>query len=274
VQGDSWGYVGQIDDAPAVNVLADDVLIEFNTITCSGFDDDICSRGVRLGGDDAVVRFNDISFARGGVAMFRGAEVSYNYLHDFAFGADARQRNASNNPGVTHNNVFTNQGYEDVLIEGNYVVASYGRVSATPGEVVNQQYSRVYGDDGVVEVGDPINGFGVTNSLNQGSGAGLVVLNNYFESVGRPFYCNTDGLDDAQCADELGFNIFAGAAFDAFDSEVPFEIDGGFASLSGRCNSTAVNADDPVPSPLSASAFPGDDHGGGDECVEWLELGW
>jgi len=209
VQNDSWGFAGITDDAPAVNVLgAQNVLIEYNTIRCTGFDGDLCSSSVRLGGRDATVQYNDLSFARSAVSMFHGAVFRFNYAHDFAFGFDPKRAgNPSDN--ITHNNAVNNLGYSNTLVQGNYIVARYGRVSAQPGTYLNPHYHTIY-SGGVVDVGDPINGFTFTNYLIQGNGSGMRIVENYVVAAGRPFRCNASSSHSGpSCAADISGNVFA-----------------------------------------------------------------
>ena len=235
-QNDSWGYVGEVDDAPAVNLRASDVVVQFNTITCSGSDEDICSRSVRISGEDAVVEFNDLSLARGAVQAFTGTTFRYNYVHDLAFGFDPTR---ANNPddNITHNNVVNSLGYRDVLIQGNYIVARYGRVSSAPSTYRNPYtYHGTY-ENGIVEVGDPINGFTFTNYLVKADGDGLRIIENFVEGAGRPFRCNSSSRHSSStCAADISRNAFAQDYFDAFGATL-FDDKDGNGTIAGSCNS-------------------------------------
>lgn len=235
VQNDSWGYAGQIDDAPAINITnVDNVVIEYNTVRCSGSDAEICSRSVRVRGANAIVQYNDLSLARGAVSLFDGTVFQYNYAHDLAFGYDpTRAHNPHDN--VTHNNVVNNLGYRNTLVKGNYIDASYGRVSSNPSTYTNPHFHGVYAN-GVVEVGDPINGFVFTNYLVNGDGDGHRILNNYVEGAGRPFRCNSSATQSSpSCADDISGNAFAQDRFNAFEATL-FEDADGASSISGSCN--------------------------------------
>ncbi|MGI9605728.1 MAG: hypothetical protein ACR2P0_06270 [Acidimicrobiales bacterium] len=241
VQNDSWGYPGAVDDAPAVNVLgASNVIIEYNTITCSGSDGDICEGSVRLGGDNALVQYNDLSFGRGAVSMFSGAVFRFNYVHDLSFGFDPN-RAGNPNDNVTHNNVANNLGYANTLIQGNYIVARYGRVSAQPSTYRSPIYHGVYAN-GIVEVGDPINGFTFANYLQRGNGSNYRLVENYIEGSGRPFRCNSSNqYPGTSCAQDISRNVFAADYFDGFMPEALFHDKDGAGSISGSCNVRAVN---------------------------------
>ena len=235
VQNDSWGFAGITDDAPAVNVLgAQNVLIEYNTIRCTGFDGDLCSSSVRLGGRDATVQYNDLSFARSAVSMFHGAVFRFNYAHDFAFGFDPKRAgNPSDN--ITHNNAVNNLGYSNTLVQGNYIVARYGRVSAQPGTYLNPHYHTIY-SGGVVDVGDPINGFTFTNYLIQGNGSGMRIVENYVVAAGRPFRCNASSSHSGpSCAADISGNVFVDDYFDGFGATLFHDKDGN-GSIAGSCN--------------------------------------
>lgn len=257
-QNNSWGYAGEVDDAPAVNILgATNVVVEHNTITCSGHDGDICSRSVRVGGRDALVQYNDLSLARGAVSLFHGTVFRYNYAHDLAFGFDpTRASNPSDN--VTHNNVVNNLGYTNILVQGNYIVARYGRVSSSPSTYRNPHFHGVY-SNGVVEVGDPINGFAFTNYLVNGNGDGLRVRENYVEGSGRPFRCNASSRHSgASCVDDMSGNVFAEDRFDDFNPPLFHDKDGA-GSISGSCNLKKVGGGYEL---LPSDAFgPGNVHG-------------
>lgn len=237
IQSGAWGYAGDVDDAPAVNIVsATGVIIEGNTITCSGYDADICSRSVRVSAADATIRFNDLSFARGAVQLSNGTNFSYNYAHSFSFGFDPRRAsNPSDN--VTHNNAVNNQGYRDTLVEGNYIVATYGRVSQQPSTYRNPHFRALAYTDGIVEVGDPLNGFTFTNYLHNGSGSGTVTVRNYVLGAGRAFRCNgSSNHSTATCAAEISHNMFGDDNFDLFLQTPLFEDKDGNGSISGRCN--------------------------------------
>jgi len=260
-QNDSWQYAGRIDDAPAVNILASNVVVEYNTITCSGRDGDICSRNVRVGARDALIQYNDLSFGRGAVEVFAGTVFRYNYAHDFSFGFDTRRANNPND-NITHNNAINNLGYR-AQIHGNYIVARYGRVSAQPRTYLNRDFPDVY-SGGVVDVGDPINGFAFTNYLVNGPGNGYRITDNYFVSVGRPFLCNdSDHHGNAGCADDISRNVFAEHRFDDFQGYY-FNDDEGNGSISGSCNleSTGSSGFTVIPS----SAFGSDNTHGTSGC--------
>lgn len=234
-QNDSWGYAGEVDDAPAVNVLgAENVVIEYNTITCSGTDAEICSRSVRVGARNVTIQYNDLSLARGAVSLFHGTVFQFNYAHDLSFGFDpTRAGNSSDN--VTHNNVVNNLGYRDALVQGNYIVAKYGRVSAQPSKYRTPHFHGAY-SGGIVEVGDPINGFVFTNYLHNGNGANLRILENYVEGAGRPFRCNgSSGHSGASCASDISANVFAANRFDDFNPPLFHDKDGA-GTISGSCN--------------------------------------
>ena len=232
-QNDSWGHAGQVDDAPAVNIRAANVVVEYNTITCSGRDADICSRNVRVGGANALIQYNDLSFARGAVSVFTGTVFRYNFAHDFSFGLDP-SRADNPNDNVTHNNAVNNLGYS-ARVEGNYIVATYGRVSSQPSNNRNPHFGSVY-EGGIVEVGDPINGFAFTNYLVNDSGHGYQVTDNYFVGVGRAFLCNnSDRHTSASCADDISNNVFANDRFEDFGG-THFRDAKGLGSISGSCN--------------------------------------
>ena len=242
VQNDSWGFAGIVDDAPAVNILdATDVVLEYNTVTCSGTDANICGRNVRIGGRDAIVQYNDLSFARGAVSLFHGTEFRFNYVHDLSFGFDPTRANNPND-NVTHNNVVNNLGYQNTLVEGNYIVARYGRVSAQPTRYTAPHYHGVY-TGGVVEVGDPINGFTFTNYLQRGNGDGMHIVNNYVEASGRPFRCNSSSQHSSpSCADDISGNVFAEDYFNAFQPTALFQDKDGAGSISGSCNARRTSS--------------------------------
>ncbi len=251
VQNGSWGYIGDVDDAPAINILgADDVLIEYNTITCSGFDGDICSRSVRAAGHDAVVQYNDLSLARGAVSLYHGTVFRFNYAHDMAFGFDPKR---ADNPddNITHNNIVNNQGYNNALVHGNYIVARYGRVSAEPNRYRNPHYSNVY-PDGLVSIGDPINGYAFTNYLINGDGDGMRITDNYVVGSGRPFLCSAgDRQSSPTCADDISGNVFADPLFEEFGWQV-FRDHKRTGTISGSCNTTYIGG---VYEVLPASIF-------------------
>ena len=238
-QNDSWGYAGRIDDAPAVNILAGNVVVEYNTITCSGRDGNICGRNVRVGAKDALIQYNDLSFARGAVEVFTGTVFRFNYAHDFSFGFDpSRASNPSDN--ITHNNPINNLGYS-AQVHGNYIVARYGRVSAQPNTYRNPHFHNVY-SGGVVEVGDPLNGFAFVNYLVNGPGNGYRVTDNYFVDVGRAFLCNnSDRHANSSCADDISRNVFADHHFDDFQG-VFFRDEKGRGSINGSCNVEGSNS--------------------------------
>lgn len=254
VQGERWGYAGSVDDAPAVNIAANSaegVIIEHNTITCSGFDEDICSRSIRIGARGAVVRFNDLSHARGAVALFHEATFVFNHLHNFSFGFDPTRAN-SDTDRVTHNNSVNNLGYQNVLVVGNFIDATYGRVSLEPENYLNPHFRDLY-LDGIVRVGDPINGFAFTNYLINGNGDGAVYSRNFVRGVGRPFRCNASSShDDSVCAEDFSFNVFDDLRIEGFNSESPFDDEDGFGFIGGECN---FRIEEDVMTPL---ALPGE----------------
>ncbi len=256
-QDESWG--AGADDAAAVNVVADDVVIRRNTIKCSGFDNDICSRNIEIRGRNALVEYNDLSFARGALEVGEGSTIQFNFMHSFAFGADQRQQQENNNPGVTHNNAINNGGYTDVLVAGNYVDATYGRVSSFPEDHRNQYYPNVY-EDGLVRIGDPINGYAVVNYLLDGPGTDFRLEHNYFASVGRSFNCQTRGVENASCTTGADFNAYGADLFDWYGSDRDFSVSGGPAVLEGRCNFTIDDPLDPDPQLLPPSFLAGDRH--------------
>ncbi len=266
VQSDLWGYAGQIDDAPAVSVLGDDAdgsIIEHNTITCSGFDADICSRTVRIGARNVIVQFNDLSHARGGVQLFDDATVVFNHLHDFSFGFDP-SRADSVDDRVTHNNAVGNLGYPNTIVAGNFIDATYGRVSESPTEFVSPYFFDAY-EGGVVELGDPINGFAFSNYLINDNGDGVRYERNYVESTGRPFRCNDSRRhDDSVCSAGISFNVFADLRIDDFGAEPPFRDFDGNGTLLGGCN-FELAGEELVPLLLS-------DEDPDPQCTEQLEL--
>lgn len=237
IQSDTWGYAGTVDDAPAVNISpsVEGVLIEHNTITCTGFDADICGRSVRIGARDAMVRFNDLSHARGAVSLFHDSTFVFNYLHDFSFGLDPTREN-SDTDRITHNNSINNLGYQNVLVAGNFIDATYGRVSLEPEKNLNPFYRDAY-PEGIVREGDPINGFAFTNYLVNGDGAGAMYLRNYVRSVGRPFRCNSSANQvESVCVEAMSFNVFADLRIEQFNSEPPFDDKDGEGDIRGECN--------------------------------------
>ncbi len=254
---EEWGR--GFDDAPAVNVVADGVTLRRNTITCSGFDNDICSRNLSLRGADAVVEFNDLSFARGAIQIGENSDIRFNFIHSLAFGADDRQNEENNNPGVTHNNALNNYGASGACVVGNYVIASYGRVSASPEDHRNQYYTDIY-PDGIVGIGDPLNGYTIVNYLIDGSGADFVIESNYLEKSGRAFQCQTRGRRDASCAAVVNTNAFGANQFERFGDGGAFAVSGGPAILEGRCNFTIADPLDPEPVVLPPFLFAGENH--------------
>ncbi len=250
----SWGWIAT--DAPAVFVNAPDVEIAYNTITCSGYDNEICSRNVYLGGARAHVHHNDLSFARGAVQMGTDSLVEYNYMHSFSFGGDARQQDSGNNAQVTHNNAVNNYGVSGSRLIGNYIQASYGRVSADPQRFKVQQWLGIF-ENGVVDVGDPLNGFAVINYLINGDGAQTVIRNNYFADVGRTYFCDTSGRSQGTCAADMSLNGFGANRFALYtlDYAYPWVIGGG--SLAGGCNFLVDSGTDPSVEYLPSSFFPG-----------------
>ena len=254
VQNNDWGYAGEVDDAPAVNIaqtMADGVVIEHNTITCSGFDEDICGRSIRIGSPGAIVRFNDLSNARGAVELFHDATFVFNYLHDFSFGFDPTRAH-SETDRVTHNNSVNNLGYRNVTVAGNYIDATYGRVSLEPELYRNPHFHKAF-PEGIVDEGDPINGFAFTSYLVNGDGLGGVYTRNYVRGVGRPFRCNSSALNEASvCADDISFNVFDNLQIGLFNSVPPFEDEDGQGSLGGSCNFELIAGQ------LHALALPGE----------------
>ena len=266
VQSDLWGFAGEVDDAPAVNIgagLSAGVIIEHNTITCTGFDGDICSRSVRVGSRGSIVRFNDLSFARGAVALFHDSTFVFNYLHDFAFGFDPTRAN-SETDRVTHNNSVNNLGYQNVLVAGNFIDATYGRVSLDPEEFTNPHFRDAY-PAGVVAEGDHINGFAFTNYLVNGNGSGATYTRNYVRGVGRGFRCNSSAQhEDSVCADDFSFNVFDDLRIDLFNAEPVFEDKDGEGQLDISCNFELEGGD------FSALTLAEESHG--EQCEQRLEL--
>lgn len=234
-QSDAWGYAGTVNDAPAVNILAPDVMIERNTIECTGSDRFICSRSVRINAERATVWFNDLSGARGAVQLYTDAFFGYNHVHGLAFGFDpSRVETPADN--VTHNNVTNNQGYRGTVVRGNYIEATYGRTSTRPEDFRNPYFREAY-EDGIVEDGDPINGFVFANYLHNGDGLGTVIERNYVDGAGRGFRCNaSDKHDSAICAESLQFNVFANDQLSLFAGEPRFEDKDGSGVLTAACN--------------------------------------
>lgn len=265
-QNDTWDWVGQVDDAPAVQVLGDAAagsIVEYNTVTCSGFDGEICARAVRAAAPDMVVRFNDLSGARGAVQMFHGTTFAYNYAHSFSFGFDPRR---ANNPDdrITHNNAVNDQGYNNTLVAGNYIDATYARVSQQPNEYLNPHFRNLY-ENGVVEVGDPLNGFAFAHYLNNGNGTGSVWTRNYVYNSGRPFRCNSSSnFNDSVCSEDISFNVFDNLRKSDFFDIDSFEDADGRGALAGRCN-FQLSGDT-----LSSLLFPGE--GQGNDCQSQLDL--
>jgi hypothetical protein len=267
IQSDAWGYIGTVDDAPAVNIAgrtAEGVIIEHNTITCSGFDANICGRNVRVGSSGAIIRFNDLSHARGAVGLYNDTAFVFNHLHDFSFGFDPTRAN-SETDFVTHNNSVNNLGYRNVTVAGNFIDATYGRVSLSPEENLYTFFPQMYGDDGVVEVGDPINGFAFTNYLINGDGVGARYERNYVRNAGRPFRCNQSAAHAAGvCAEDISFNVFVDLRIEQFNSVPPFEDADGAGVLEGRCNFRQIG------DTLSPLVLPNEAPQG--SCLEQLEF--
>ena len=235
-QNDSWGYAGQQDVAPAVNIHgANNVTIEHNTITCSGSDANICGRNIRIGGRNATIQYNDLSLARGAVEVFHDTIFRNNYVHSLAYGFDpSRANNPTDN--ITHNNVVNNFGYQNVLVQGNYIEAFYGRVSTQPNTYLYPWFRRVY-DAGVVEVGDPMNGFAFINYLVNGNGNNYRIIENYIEGSGRPFRCNQSSRhSNPSCAADISRNVFANHYFDEFGITPLFDDKDGNGTINGSCN--------------------------------------
>ena len=267
VQSDQWGYAGRVDDAPAINITTTDaagVLLEHNTVRCTGFDEEICGRSIRVGAPGSVIRFNDLAEARGAVELFDNTTFAFNHLHNLSFGFDPA-RAESPDDRVTHNNTVNNLGYRNVRVVGNFIEATYGRVSLEPETYVYPFFPDTY-TNGIVELGDPINGFAFTNYLINGDGGGAVYSRNFVRGVGRPFLCNDSADHDVGiCADDLSFNVFESLQLAGFDSSSPFRDSDGVGQLNGGCNFR-----------LEAGAFsvlelpnesPGDD-----ACADGLEL--
>ncbi len=255
-QSDRWGYVGRDNHAPAVNILAPDVIIEHSTVTCTGTDDEICSRTV-WAGTGSVIRFNDLSGAAGIVELGQDSLVEYNHMHGLAFGADRRQTNANNNGGITHNNVINSLGHTGASVIGNYIEATYGRVSADPDNHRTTQYLNIF-DGGIIEVGDPLNGFVFAHYPILGSGEGYVARHNYIESAARAMSCQPS--DSATgCAADMSFNAFAKDRFGDFRQQPMFRSTRDNGTFGGRCNFTLDDSLDPTPEVLPGDIF---DNGG------------
>ncbi len=265
-QSGAWGYAGDTDNAPAVQVLGDAAagsVVEYNTITCSGFDGDICSRSVRAGARDMTIRFNDLSFARGAVHMFHGTSFAFNYAHDFSFGFDPSRANSATDR-ITHNNATNDQGYSNTSVAGNYIDATYGRVSNQPTVNLNPHFRGLY-ENGVVEVGDPLNGFAFSHYLNNGSGHDSVWTRNYVNNSGRPFLCNSSARHgDAVCSTDISLNVFDNLRKADFANLESFEDADGQGAIAGRCNFQLAEGE------LSNLLFPGESQS--NDCQSELDL--
>ena len=265
VQSDAWGFAGQVDDAPAINITTSDAagtLIEHNTVVCTGFDADICGRSVRVGALGTVIRFNDLSGARGAVSLFDETVFAFNHLHDLSFGFDPTRADSPDDR-VTHNNAVNNLGYRDVVVVGNFIDATYGRVSLEPDVNLFPHFPDVYAG-GEVAVGDPINGFAFTNYLINGNGDGAVYSRNFVRGAGRPFLCNrSSDHGDSVCAQDLSFNVFEDLQIAGFESTTPFRDSDGDGVLDGGCNFQLIAGD------VSLLAIPSEQAAG---CEDRLEL--
>lgn len=251
-QSDRWGYVGRADHAPAINVLAPNVTIEHNTVTCTGLDNNICSRTI-WGGNNSLIQFNNLSGAAGIVELTTNTRVQYNYMHGLAFGADRRQQNFSNNGGITHNNVINSLGYPGGTVIGNYIEATYQRVSANPQQVRTTQYLHFF-DNGIIEVGDPLNGFIFAHYPTQGSGEGYVARNNYIESASRAMLCQPSNTSSG-CGADISYNAFAQHYFNDFGQQPMFRSTRPNGTFNGECNYTLNNANDLNPQLLPNNIF-------------------
>ncbi len=281
----NWGFFQ--DDAPVVYIdfSADDTVIEYCTITglpwnhpTLGFpaasnadiDTNIVARTVRVAGENSTIQYCDMSGCRGSVQSFRGTTVQYNYIHDYAFGWQEDRQGGTQGglpDEVTHNNGVSNQGYENVTVQFNYIDARYGRVSALqPGDAEypfrltpifrNTVYNNGV-EPGEVVVGDPIDGFTFTNRQSQGDGSGYTATDNYVAYAGRVFGAAGTALATDTGADDLSRNVFEFDRFDDFqgitDAVQPFA-----SSMAGSCNQQIENG---VATVLPAEFFDGNTHG-------------
>ncbi len=262
-QSDRWGYVGRDNHAPGINILAPDVTIEYTTVVCTGYDNEICSRTI-WGGKNSLIQFNDLSGAAGIVELTSNTRVEYNYMHGLAFGADRRQTNANNNGGITHNNVINSLGYPGGTVVGNYIEATYGRVSANPQWHRTTQYLYIF-DDGIIEVGDPLNGFVFAHYPILGSGEGYVARHNYIESAGRAMLCQPSNTATG-CASDMSYNAFAKDKFGDFRQQPMFRSTKQHGSFSGECNFKLSGPSDLSPKILGKNIFDNGGTHGTDDC--------
>jgi len=98
--------------------------IEYNTLVCKmrNLDDTACDYGVFSG--SSIVRFNDISGSVDGVDVRVGAQVQYNYIHDFGVAYEEWREKAYPTERTHYSHAdgvqLYAEGAGEILIEGNF----------------------------------------------------------------------------------------------------------------------------------------------------------